>query len=318
MKLQKLLTSLFALVLLALLQISAAAQTPSAQPQQSAPGENYPRQVSPISSAAPTPTLKNTPTPTTARGTTQSYYTYYYPEQVGNFSLAPWLEAISTFALVGFALWQMGFVRRSTSATETAATAAQKAAEAAEKALRADRPYLLIKAAKLDHFRTEHESASKAPVRVSFVLENFGKSPAIIEKIRARLAVTKTLKPIRADASLTDEEAFPEFGDYGRCAWVEPMRNVVGVGGLSDTYSSELATYRRDVTRGHIATETFNRITAHALIVVLHGFVRYTDVLQRKHETEFRGLYNPPSADQPMGSFNFQFDDHPQPENEGG
>jgi hypothetical protein len=45
MKLQKLLTSLFALVLLALLQISAAAQTPSAQPQQSAPGENYPRQV---------------------------------------------------------------------------------------------------------------------------------------------------------------------------------------------------------------------------------------------------------------------------------
>jgi hypothetical protein len=51
---------------------------------------------------------------------------------------------------------------------------------------------------------------------------------------------------------------------------------------------------------------------------MLFGYVRYTDVLQRKHETEFRGIYNPPTLEEPQGSFFWAFNDHPQRENEGG
>jgi hypothetical protein len=231
----------------------------------------------------------------------------------------------------------MFLANRSTKATEAAAKAAldtaiaskeaaeasRQGAETSEKALRADRPYLLIKSATLENFQTEHDAfingdpAKGAPVTVNFGFENFGTSPAVIRKIQARLVVTKTLRPSKSDASL-EEESFPRFGEYGACKWVDRLGNVIAVGDKPSAYRRELEHNSSKVTAAHISGETFDRIVRHQLLIVLHGFIRYTDVLQRKHETEFIGFFDPLAHGQPAGSFIFEFDDHPQRENEGG
>jgi len=335
MKLQKLLTPIFIVGLLALLQVSASAQTPSAQPSPNANSENLTQE----SNAAAGPTITATPEsgakPTAAQRNAQTYYYYAYPQERRDFPA--YVEAFSTVGLLIFAAIQMWLANRSTKATEAAAKAAldtalastkaaeasKQGAEASEKALRADRPYLLIKSATLENFQNELDAFQKgdpawgAPVCSNFGFENFGKSPAVIEKILARLVVTKHRGLLNADDVLT-EEPYPQFGEYGACKWVDRLRNVIAVGDMPSAYKRELETRDLQVAPSHLNTETFDRINNHQLVIVLHGVIRYTDVLQRKHETEFIGAFDPAAHRQPTGSFIFEFDDHPQRENEVG
>jgi hypothetical protein len=218
---------------------------------------------------------------------------------------------------------QTEILETATTAQSLAAGASMRSAEVAQAALRADRPFLLIEESRLENFQSEGEVfkrgalADGQEVRAIFKFSNCGKSPAIVTKIEGRLFLSKTLQPIKLDEGL-DAEDFPNWGDLN-VRWITPLRNVIAVGTTSPPYTLVLDTGRyRGVTTGCLSDTTFRQLSDHKLVVMLFGYVRYTDVLQRKHETEFRGTYNPPSPEEPQGSFFWEFCDHAQRENEGG
>jgi hypothetical protein len=190
------------------------------------------------------------------------------------------------------------------------------AVKAAQTALRADRPYLLVETPRLNYFAPESLTPASGPIEVKFRLTNCGNRPAIIAKILARLFVAKTLIPQARDAAFS-AESFPTMGKYEMCRWVDVRENVLPINAQSQPYIVQLETRRNDVSIGRLGDDDFKRLREKSALLVLHGVVRYGGVIPRGHETEFRGVYNPPSGDDPEGWF-LDFEDRPQRENEGG
>jgi hypothetical protein len=140
----KLIKPLSVLILItSALLLSAAnknSETPKAQPNQNAHAQSPTQQHSPPSDLPVTATLQVTGTPTASHRESNTY-NYYYPAKDG-WNWSGIIEAVATLGLLGFALWQMDFVRRSTKATETAAQAASDNAKAAKDAAIATERYV--------------------------------------------------------------------------------------------------------------------------------------------------------------------------------
>jgi len=195
------------------------------------------------------------------------------------------------------------------SATEKAAQAAVNSAELANRALNANRPYLLIVNEMLYHLYAAPPKDEGIFIQFSF--KNCGNSPAVISTIYARLVVTKTVRPAVYDSQL-NAEAFPTMGGddmYCAIGWIDKCENILAAGETSSPYTVNLdTTMYPDVAPGTLRPETRAGIMNHDLLVMLHGSITYTDVLQQKYPTEFMGYFKVQSTNREE-RFDFEFKD---------
>jgi hypothetical protein len=191
--------------------------------------------------------------------------------------------------------------------TEQMVDAAKQSAELSRLTLSFSRPFLLIVDETLHNIGVA-KSAHAHP-HIKFAFKNCGKSPALIYTIRARLAVTKLPEPhISSDDSI-DADSFPEwggFGMYSHIGWRDKQENVLSADETSTPYTVDLDTRRY---HGHLSQEIRTKIAEHALLVVLHGFISYKDILRQNYVTEFMGYRN-------INRFNFEFQDREEPKEE--
>src|ERR1700730_7935456 len=206
--------------------------------------------------------------------------------------------------------------KRSADAAVQAAEAAQQSAASARRALNANRPFLLVVDETLQNL--EVAPAKNTRVHIEFAFKNCGKSPAIISKIRARLAITKHPLPISSDASVIIE-AFPECGScemYKAIGWIDKFENILAADQTSTLYTVWLdTTMYLDIASGTLKPEIREGVMNLSLLVVLHGVITYTDVLQQEYPTEFRG-YLKMQATNNERRFDFEFKDRERPKHE--
>jgi hypothetical protein len=176
---------------------NAAAESPS-QPNQRSQTKASAQQHDSVATPAPTIFNQATAAPASPDGAANVYKEYKQASPNGDFP--SWLQAIGTIGLLIFAWCQMGLVRRTTKATETAAQATRDAVIATEKyveltqqlteatrqsaefaklALSVGRPYLTVTP-------TNVEPSGVGP-RFAFVLRNDGNRPAIIKRIQVAM-----------------------------------------------------------------------------------------------------------------------------------
>jgi hypothetical protein len=185
------------------------------------------------------------------------------------------VEAVSTLGLLGFALWQMGFVRRSTTATENAANAASEnaiasktAAEATNKALRAERPYLLVEKINLYGFPPKPPSSlddlDSAITAATFTLKNYGKGPALIEDVVVKLSIVSEL---------------PGPKDFRECKEWKATIDAVAPNGCFMVPSS--------LVDAGVPDEVIQAVIDKSKMLIAYGRVRYKDVFDNSYETGF-------------------------------
>jgi hypothetical protein len=335
------------ILVILVLRLNAAEQRPASpvgKPSPTTEANNPSKAAQPQGSFRPSAPIQPTSVHSTKAGDsyTYNYYYYYYPQEGRD--LPAWLEAGATIALLVLAAWQMGFIKRSTKATENAATAAsdnakaahdaatateryvqltaemveatKQSTELAQLALNANRPFLLIVDETLQNL--EVAPAKNTRVHIQFAFKNCGKSPAIISKIRARLAIAKHRLPISSDASMI-VEAFPEWGSckmYKAIGWIDKFENILAADQKSTVYTVWLdTTMYPDIASGTLKPEIREGVMNLSLLVVLHGVITYTDVLQQEYPTEFRG-YLKMRATNNERRFNFEFKDRERPKHE--
>lgn len=172
------------------------AETPKAQPNQNAYAQSPAQQHgSPSGASVSTPFQITSAPPANHRDT--NTYDYNYPAKNG-WDWSGIIQAVATLGLLGFALWQMEFVRRSTIATENAANAARDNALASKNAaaatedyaktqrlaLVAQRPVLLV--VEVDHgFFDPKSREDKTFVLTSakVTITNAGQGQAVIKRV---------------------------------------------------------------------------------------------------------------------------------------
>src|SRR5271166_176617 len=180
-----------------LLALNTRATENPSQPNQSAQAETSAEQHD-AAAGSPAPTVLNEQTaePTVASGATDIYNQYKQSSPHGDFPT--WLQAIASIGLAVFAFWQINFVKRTTTASESAARAARDAVVATQQyveltkelaettkqsvdlarlSLSAERPYITITPITV-------LPSSRGP-RFQFVLRNDGDRPAIIKQVFA-------------------------------------------------------------------------------------------------------------------------------------
>lgn len=295
----KRLRPLLSLILIGFALLLSAASKGAEEPRQPQQGTYTQAAAKEHSSKArpfPTNIFQSSPQPTANTGGNATYNRYYQSSPFGN--LPAWLEAISTIFLVGFAIWQSRFIRRSTEATEKAATATRdavivtekyveltkeitdankRAAEAAHLALNAERPYVLLKPLRIE-VKTEKTPDFIGPLLanpykqlyksvtvryLSVELRNQGKGIAIIEKIYLRQCVAA-----RKDMKIARGETLPITG------------RIIGSGEVaaSGTYVSD-----------RVAPPYFDNPAERFAVV---GYVSYRDVYDRRYRSTFGYFYN--------------------------
>jgi hypothetical protein len=190
------------------------------------------------------------------------------------------IEALSTLALVGFAGWQMGFIRQTTRATRDAADAARENAIAAKEAANAtvqhaefvaqiERPWLIVKG--LDPigwpFDMQVRSVgSKERLFLGVVfgssVENVGKSPAFLIQQWINVAIVPF--PI------------PEPPEYGKSERFAEM--IIPSGG---THAQQ--------RWAQITDPEYLALIAGEKCIIFYGFVKYYGVTRKEppHETRF-------------------------------
>jgi hypothetical protein len=219
--------------------------------------------------------------------------------------LPPWLEAGATLLLVVFAIFQMHFVRRTTTASEVASTAAKdsaaaakESADAAKLAVQSDRPYMLVAEAKLkgvisDDTRTIEPNANVLKVvseflkkpeklnphneflpRAEFLFKNYGKGPARIVQLVAGMSLVRVL---------------PKPKDFFGCM---PIRTShVGVGNgepllVENIFGLDLWLSETDI----------DDIGAERKKLIVYGKLTYSDIrtIPDPYEAGFLWIFSPP------------------------
>jgi len=85
--------------------------------------------------------------------------------------------------------------------------------------------------------------------------------------------------------------------------WVDRKENVLAADEKSTRYSVLLDLRRY---HGHLGQHIRAKIADHALMVVLHGYISYKDILGQQYVTEFMGYHD-------LGRFTFEFRDREAP-----
>jgi hypothetical protein len=199
--------------------------------------------------------------------------------------------------------------KKATAAAIQTVEAAKQSAELAGRALNANRPFLLIVGEILQNL--EIRPPIRAPVYIQFAFKNCGKSPAIISKIHARLTVTKPPPPYTSKQTIITE-SFPQWDDsldiYSSKGWLDKGENVLSEAEKSTLYRVDLDTSaQREVEAGNLAPEISAEIYTHNVLLVLHGVINYSDILQQEYATEFRGYLNLRPHAGGADRFNFEF-----------
>ncbi len=326
MKLSK---PLSALILIALALLLSAAgenpETPKPQPNQNAYAQSPAQQHSPPSSAPVSATFQATSTPSTSHRETDTYY-YYYPAEDGwNWSAI--LQAAATLGLLAFALWQMDFVRRSTTATENAAKAAsdnakaakdaviateqyvkltkdmveaaKQSADAAQLAATAERPYLLIEKANLDGVVSRSERQTRTGIEgalLSNLMTMYANPERLNDGSRFFPNARFTFKNYGKGPALIDDllvtisvvEALPSPRDFTGCQRIAVHPEAVGTGEPLNVKEIFSVGLLGDVE------EKVNAIQRGSKTLIVYGRLKYRDVSKNPHETGFCWIFTPP------------------------
>lgn len=172
--------------------------------------------------------------------------------------------------------------------TRKAANAADKSANAAHSALLSDRPYLLVDNAELERLFPDVEYAHALrdsdykPLQIHFRLTNYGKGPAVIDKVLLRL-------------KMVEPNAFPPAKDYTDCL---PLR----VKGPSDWRAPNFKKIiaadkpfdcRTDEAEGPSGQKTHDIVQSGTETVIGYGVIYYRDVAGHPYETGFCWVYDP-------------------------
>ena len=229
-----------------------------------------------------------------------------------------WLQAIAGILLVGFAMWQMHFVRRTTAAAENAANAARdnaraaidaaiatqryvelsqqmveaakQSARAAELTLNSERPYLFVEKPSLTHEKSANlptivpnligpPKADQIYLSAKFQLYNRGKGVAIFRYATLRLIAVRG-GIFRSRQKLRPSEAIA-LGHYR----AKIHTQVIGPNESSDR--AFVQSFRLSIEQW----EMVKRLEVW-LFVVIH--VQYADVFKRPYPARFVFDYNPP------------------------
>jgi hypothetical protein len=266
------------IVIVSALVLGAANPSPSPQPNPIAHAQAPAQQHSPAASPK-APTADKYERRLTAESNTTSIYNYYYDSRPSG-NLAGWLEAGATLCLVIFAALQIGFLKRTTSATETAASAASQNAIAAKDAadaakqnadaarltLKSDRPYLLVEKAELAGFPPK---TSMSIVVAKFTFRNYGKGPALIHEVVLKLKVVS-------------ERPAPR--DFSGCKeWKATVDAVT---------PAERLVIPTDFVDGSIGEEDTTAVINGSKTLIAYGQLRYRDVFDNPYETGFFWVVN--------------------------
>lgn len=197
-------------------------------------------------------------------------------------------------ALYTFFAWlQWSAIHRQADISEKAADAASQSAEVAKVALLASRPYLLINGATIRgwHDRGEPHEPGKAVrdfargdfLEVSFSLMNYGKGPAIIERISTCL---ETVKGKRHYPMIPD--GLPNPRDYSGYLPLHLGLIVLGVDAKPFDFSTDKI-WSNEVIKDRDAIGSGEKQ------LVAHGRIHYRDVLGHEWETGFLWMFWPAS-----------------------
>jgi hypothetical protein len=164
---------------------------------------------------------------------------------------------------------------------EKIAEAARQSAGASKLALKADRPYLLLESAKLNGVEIGAEETYRSlayafgdlrPYKdfspeATFTFRNYGKGPALIDKILAEFS--PKVEP-------------PEHRDFSECRDL-PLR----VGAVGADKQMKISIQMRRVTE-----EDYAAVQSETKKMLAYGVVIYRDVLGEGYETGFSWLYD--------------------------
>jgi hypothetical protein len=276
----------FRLILLAA-ALFLSAETPPPQPQQSAPTQSPPQQHSSPSGPSISATLQPASPPSPNHSETQTYNYYYYPEDPWNWSGA--VEALSTLGLLGFALWQMSFVRRSTAATENAAKAASDSAVASKDSANATRNYVEIAERTLYDVQRPWvlaftvkwpsgvfplpigDDTTPAPAVIAYSFKNFGTTPAWLTDAQGLFIKTADLNNLPPEPVY-----FPS--DFTHEVVVAPD---------SPTSEVMLPLFPNPM----LTPEEIRSVERREWFLYAYGIIKYRDIHGRKHETRWGWVY---------------------------
>jgi hypothetical protein len=257
----------------------------------------------------PTASLAEPSEPTASSAPRASYVGAYKQSQQGN--LAAWLQAGGTLGLLIFACWQIGFMRRSTAATENAARAAsdnanaskdaaiateryvemteqmaeaaKQSARAAELMLDSERPYVFVESQELRASKDiplpalitgrEGNQESRMAVTVSFALHNRGKGIALVNSLAVRLILATSL--------LSKERQRPRRVQKSRSGELDIR--VIG----PDKW------HRHETFGLTVCLVDWQEIQVRSLRLLILGIVHYQDVFRRRFWTRFCFEYRP-------------------------
>jgi hypothetical protein len=264
-----------------------SAETPPPQPQQSASTQSPPQQHSSSSGPSISATFQPTSSPSPSHSGAQTYNYYYYPEDSWNWSGI--VEALSTLGLLGFALWQMSFVRRSTAATENAAKAASDNAVASKDSANATKGYMEIAERTLYDVQRpwvlvftvkwpsgvfplpigDDTTPSAAVIAYSF--KNFGTTPAWITDASGLFNKTTDLN------NLPPEPVYFPTG-FTHEAIVAPD---------SPTSEVTLPLFPNPM----LTPDEIRSVERRELFLYAYGIIKYRDIHGREHETRWGWVY---------------------------
>jgi hypothetical protein len=301
---------LIVLVLLLSTAGNVTAEGPS-QPNQGSQTETAAQDQSAIVSPSPTRFDQQAATPVPACGATN--INHQSGQSSPNANLASWAEAIATIGLLLFASFQIGFIRRSTRATEDAAKAAsdnaraakdaaiateryvemteqmveatKQSAKAAALALNAERPYLFVENRNLRYIPKETFLSMVDPtvktqrthVLFTFALHNFGKGVAVVNSVRVRLVVRSGPR--------VDVEPLPVFPiTIAKDSANRPKTRIIGADKIGDQWAEDL----------DVPNAIWRDILESRLTLIIVAFIKYQDVFRRFYTTRFTATYIPP------------------------
>jgi hypothetical protein len=281
-------TSCLSMVLALGLALSVNAQSGNpSQPNQSTNTEPHAQQHDAV--ASPTASALNQSAAVVTASTGATYIYNYYKQSSPCGDLPSWLEAIATILLVAVAGWQMGFIRRSTAATEEASKAARDNAFAAKESAKATEEYVKI------------SERALVDVQRPWVLVFEVKWPSGVFPMPAELDATPRVVTMRISyknfgptpAWITDSFILmikTENMDY---LPTEPLylwgglENEIPVAPNGATPEIGIALAPKMM----LTPEEIRQIERRESFIYAYGIVKYRDVHNREHETRWGSIY---------------------------
>lgn len=178
--------------------------------------------------------------------------------------------------------------------TEQLVKATKQSADAAELALHIDRPFLLP-----DNFNFNDSSIKKVAkmlkdgtpalvisksinpdtVPVAFSIKNHGKGPAVMNEVRARIAVLQSIKEI-------------PIGDFSECEIWPIKHKVIGVGEEISVTSPILAILGiTNPKAGTLTAQEQIAVVERRAFLTVYGRIEYTDLFEASFFVDFFWTY---------------------------